>query len=549
VDKNGAKTLVCSPLSVEAETFDADSESWGRLLVWKDRKQHVHKWAMPMDLVADSTALLKRLLSGGVVPGTGREARSLLLQYILTENPGRSAVCVPIVGWHGRTYVFPDSAIPGDAAEQIIYQTSDRGEHFYNTAGTLADWRESIGRKCAGNSRLVFAVSAAFAGPLLRPLNVEGGGFHLVGTSSSGKSTVQWVAGSVCGGGHGAHGFARSWRFTQNALESMAELHNDGLLILDEIREIPDAKDLDSIVYMLANGSGKGRMTKTMTAQRTLNWQLLLLSSGEIKLSEYAASAGSRIKAGAEVRLLNIPADAGAGLGIFEDIHEAASARVFAERLKAAAAKIYGIPLRTFLEKWVLNWEANYKQVETFVTTFITQHLPPGAAPEVGRALRRVALVAAAGELATSMGITGWRKNEASKAAAICFKAWIQERGGTGQADMEAGMRQVKAFLEANSCRFQSIVTEERVIDRVGFWRKENKEVVFLAFPEAFRDQICQGFDYRMIAREMRANKLLLEADGDNLARKERLPGFRKTVRMYAIPGRILGDEDDDESE
>ena len=160
-------------------------------------------------LAGDGTALRETLLNGGVLIGAGAKARQLLQQYIQTEKPGRSAICVSSVGWHDRKFVFPDSAIPGDAAEEVIYQTAARGEHFYNTAGTLKDWRESIGRRCAGNSRLVFAVSAAFAGPhSLATLNVEGGGFHVVSTSSTGKSTLQWVAGSVCGGGHRAHGFS-----------------------------------------------------------------------------------------------------------------------------------------------------------------------------------------------------------------------------------------------------------------------------------------------------------------------------------------------------
>lgn len=230
----------------------------------------------------------------------------------------------------------------------------------------------------------------------------------------------------------------------------------------------------------------------------------------------------------------------------------------FAEQLKAAAAKIYGTPLRAFLDKWVHNWDANYARVATFITDFIAKEIPPGAAPEVGRALRRVALVAAAGDLATSMGITGWPPGEARSAAAKCFKAWIQERGGAGQADIEAGIRQVRAFLEAHgSSRFQPVVTrmdsrgaviEEHVINRVGYWREENGERVFLVFPEAFRDQLCHGFDCRMIAKELHLRKFLLQADGSNLTRKERIPGFTKSIRVYAILGKILAaDEGDDE--
>jgi hypothetical protein len=57
--------------------------------------------------------------------------------------------------------------------------------------------------------------------------------------------------------------------------------------------------------------------------------------------------AGTRVKADAEVRLLNIPADAGRGMGLFEDIRGAESPRVFAEELKAGSSQdIWNFPAR-----------------------------------------------------------------------------------------------------------------------------------------------------------------------------------------------------------
>ena len=46
----------------------------------------------------------------------------------------------------------------------------------------------------------MFVLCAAFAGPLLPKLDIEAGGFHLVGCSSVGKTTLLDVAGSVWGG-------------------------------------------------------------------------------------------------------------------------------------------------------------------------------------------------------------------------------------------------------------------------------------------------------------------------------------------------------------
>src|SRR5207249_3789011 len=138
---------------------------------------------------------------------------------------------------------------------------------------------------CSGNSRLVFAVSCAFAAPLLFGSESDSGGFHLYGPSSIGKSTALVVAGSVWGGG-GKNGYVESWRTTANGLEAYAEAHNDCLAVLDEIAQV-DAREAADCLYMLANGMGKGRMTKTIGARRRLTWSTLVLSSGEITLSQH----------------------------------------------------------------------------------------------------------------------------------------------------------------------------------------------------------------------------------------------------------------------
>jgi hypothetical protein len=45
---------------------------------------------------------------------------------------------------------------------------------------------------------------------------------------------------------------------------------------------------------------------------------------------------------------------------------------------------------------------------------------------------------------------------EADRAAASCFRAWLERRGSAGDHDIEAGIRQVIAYIEAHgSSRFE----------------------------------------------------------------------------------------------
>ena len=89
---------------------------------------------------------------------------------------------------------------------------------------------------------------------LLNLFGHESGGFHLYGDSSGGKTTHLQVPASVYVGPR----LVRSWRSTDNVLESIAAAHSDGLLVLDEIG-MCDPRIIGETVYMLGNGTGKAR--------------------------------------------------------------------------------------------------------------------------------------------------------------------------------------------------------------------------------------------------------------------------------------------------
>ncbi len=82
-----------------------------------------------------------------------------------------------------------------------MYQTQTGVEHRYYVRGTLKDWHETIGRLCAGSSSPCLLCQRRVCGDIAEPLGLEGGGFHWVGTTSTGKTTTLYVAGSVCGAG------------------------------------------------------------------------------------------------------------------------------------------------------------------------------------------------------------------------------------------------------------------------------------------------------------------------------------------------------------
>ncbi len=547
---------ICGRLEVVALTRDAKGDGWGRLLEWTDGEGRKHRWAIPMSLLAgDGNEYRARLLDGGLIISPGRKVRDLLTTYIQTARTKAKRLCVSRIGWQGDSFVLPAETIGPESAEGVIFQTSYESEYLLDTAGTLDDWKQNVGRLCSGNSRLAFAVSCAFAGPNLALAGAESGGVHFVGESSTGKSTTLYVAGSVLGGG-GRTGFVQSWRATANGLEAVADIHNDLTLILDELSQL-DAREASDVAYLLANGRGKSRMSRGIHPRKSSVWRLLFVSAGEITLADHAQTVGRRVRAGAEVRLLNIEADAGKEMGIFEDIHGADSPDVFAQQMKLAALRFYGTPLRAWL-RWLISKQAAIeKALKNFQADFLKQHVSVDASGEVYRAAQRFALIAASGELATEAGITGWLPGEATNATVRCLQSWIARRGTTGPADTAAMISQVRRFLEAHgSSRFQFIrhpssagrddnPDEAQVIrDRAGFRRRnpENGETEYFILQETFKAEVCEGHDYRQVRKILDDRSYLLREDTHWTVKPRQLPEMPKGTRVYCIRGTILED-------
>lgn len=562
VDRETGKVTVtwrrfCSPLAVSAETRSALGEDWGRLLEIVDRDGRTKVWSMPMAMMAgDGTAYRERLLSLGLVLTPGKFARDALQEYISTARPGIKARCVSRTGWQGRTYV---GAVQnhGESDERHILQTGGQIDHAYRKAGTLDDWREKVARLARGNSRLIFAISAAFAPPLLYPAVAEGGGFHFRGGSSTGKTTALTIAGSVWGGG-GVQGYVRTWRSTSNGLEGVAVMHSDALLCLDEMGQVA-SHEVGPIAYMLANGVGKARAGRGGEARPAAEWRTLFLSSGEISLADKMAEDGKgrRAQAGQGVRIVDIAADAGSGLGLFEDLHGFADGKAFSDHLRLVTAGNYGTAAPAFLDQITKGFEDIQPLVRRYREEFLTENCPKGADGQVGRVADRFGLVAAAGEMATALGIVPWEPGEATRAAARCFSDWLAARGGIEPAEQRQAISTVRRFVELHgNSRFEAMgdliprtahgdQIEQRVANRVGF-RRRSKEggIEYVVLPEAWETEICAGLNSTTVAGALKKKGLLRQGKDKKVQIKVRLPGFESGVRCYVITSNILGDGD-----
>ena len=550
-------------LNPVALTRDHRSDGWGVMLEFYDPDGHLHSWVMPMKLIrAGGEEIRAALLDQGLTNiATTNKAKGLLLDYILSAcqklkaDGTARARTVSITGWSDSPSGLPVFVLPnriiGTTGERTIYTGDD--PHRFDSAGSLSDWIENVALPCHKNSRLQFAISVALAGSLHHFTHTENSGFNLLGFSGDGKTTTLQVAASLFGN---PKKIVNTWNATANGLEAAAMLNNDGCLINDELKQL-QPEIAGQTAYLIMNGGGRSRATITGGSKGESRWKLNLLSSGEIGLGDLVNAKGGRLHAGQEGRLADVPVDAGAGMGIFNDCH-GETPQNFAESLKKNAHKYYGTAFSTFVEKITQQDQFSFRdELHTMMNTFITNNRPDQAHAQTLRMLNRFAVAAVAGELATRWAITGWGRGDALEAVAICFRAWLDHKGGAGQQEERELLNQVRLhFIQDGLSRYihlrkndqgREYQEDVRVINSMGYRRAtiettvsgdDSMQIEYFLPSETFQ-QLTRGFETKWAASVLVQHGLLQPGNDGRLCTLHRIGGLKRSRYYHIIPDAI----------
>ena len=541
---------LCSRIRVIALTRDRSGEGWGRLVEIIDRDGRKHIWAIPAELFAgDGLEVRRECLRLGLDLASGHKARNAFTDLLMNWRPKARAITADRLGWADETcsaFVLGNGSVIGP--EHVVYQQANSPAIAaeMKAAGTIEDWRDEVAALCVGNPIMLVAVSLAFAGVLLEPLGLDGGGLHLRGASSRGKSTAQRAAVSVWGSPR----FLLTWRATSNGLEGVATACNSTVLALDEMSEV-SGREAGAAAYMLANGAGKARADRSGRARPLYRWRVMILSSGEIGLADKVAEAGGKAAAGQMVRLLDIAAD-GFPHGAFAELHGAADGATFADRARTATAEHYGTAGPHFVSKYLEDPEqalAMARKLRAQFKALAADRFGLEFEGQVSRAVDRLALVAAAGELATAWDLTGWEPDTVHEAALVVLDLWLEGRGGNGPAESREAVERTRAFILAHGAsRFEEIggQVEHRadqkdrpIINRVGW-----KHAGLYYIPRTAWKDIHKGADPKRAARYVAAAGFLDATERDRFTKKapRGVPG---RPNCYAVKAEILGGDDD----
>lgn len=542
-DEDAEPTWLCSPLSVTARFRRREGDGWGRIITLRNPEGRLQQLSLrEADIATGERKVRSALADIGLRIRPGSAARSALIRLVGDWEPATTLTSSDRLGWADEScsgFILRDGKVLGSGEYYFTGFVPDDASQPAASSGTFDAWRENVGVLCRGNPLLVLSVSLAFAAPLLEFLGEDGGGIHLRGASSCGKTTIQRVATSVWGDP------ARlgTWRVTSNGVEPIAKACNSTLLALDELAEI-SAQDLYNAIYMLANGRGKARSNASGGVIPRAAWRVSILSTGEISVGEKLAEGGRSVKAGQDVRLLDIEADTGL-FGAFDELHGGATGAEFSDRLKRAAHGVHGTAGPAFVEYLLANrtdlLEKSGRTID-LIQKLLMRGRTAADDGQLLRVARRLAVIAHAGEIATSAKLTGWAKFDAFRAAEVALSLWLDSRAPSCtevvSAHALAAIELTRTFLKDNADGFTTLDanTGPNATTRHGWMLGET----FLISAESWR--ALHGKNAADAARVLAQWRLLVPGDGKHMAKRVRHPAFSDRPRFYTVRAAILRD-------
>jgi putative DNA primase/helicase len=532
---------ICGPFRVLGQTRDGGSTNWGLAIELDDQDGQTHHHIIPRSsLITAGQDALRDLAGCGLDLPTKPSSLARLKEALMGIRTVSRVRLVETTGWHGSVFVMTNQII--GRSDELFHYTGSRAATRFGSAGSLDDWKGQVATLAAENRLLLLAISVALSGPLFGLLREMPIGIHLRGPSSCGKTTALTAAGSIWGGG-GRNGFCGTWRATANGLEGAAAAHSETCLVLDELGEI-EPQEAGKAAYALLNGSGKQRAGRSGEPRPRLEWRVPVLSSGEITLADkIGEDRGKPARVGVDVRIIDVAADAGEGMGIFECLHGRANGAVFCDQLREAALNNYGTAGPKFVHLMAGNLDGTIEAAKRLIDESVSAMTAGISEGQLHRVARQLAIIGTAGELARGALDLDWGENETIDAAVKTFAEWVAGRGKeTGE--FTRALQALRAAIDSHGeSRFDDLRPGEAlgrftIRDRLGFRCRVRDQDCWGFTSAGWREIVTPAGNPTDIAKQLKKRDMLLP---DSEGKSQVVINVRGvSTRVYAIPSEVL---------
>lgn len=417
-DDKGHK--VCAPIRVVSHARRTDGTGWMLEIEFLDEDLQLQRLSLARsDLECKPRMLLPLLADRGFRIYGLPDAVPVFLQ-LWHHAPRSWRADRP--GWFESPagaffYLRPDGRRhgPANAADEVFLAGQQRSS--VSRAGSLAGWQMEVAEPARDNPALIFAISAALAGPLLRLAGIQTAGFNFYGSEAGGKTVLLHVAMSCLD--HPDR--TMPWRAATTGLQRLSAEAQDGLLALDGYPLRPDGRHAKTLLA-IGDDAGAGRPHSDRDPDGGQRWRRVILSSSEIPLSHSLERGKQEAPAPLLRRMVDLSAEMGHH-GVLEELHGAPDGASFARSMELALRRHHGHLLPAFLDQLVASLDRHAVALRTelpMLARRVQDHCLQAAASSPGAeaaGAERFALVGYAGELAIGFGLLPWKVGAAQEAA------------------------------------------------------------------------------------------------------------------------------------
>ena len=201
--------------------------------------------------------------------------------------------CVTHLGWidrgEGREFVpYTDGIIfDGEAEYRKRFDA-------VSIRGSFEKWHSFITENIRKNPHIIARITfaASLASVLVKPLYCNCFWLHLWGESESAKTVLMMCAASIWGNPTISH-FITTFNSTYVGNEKGAAFSGSLPYMLDELQIVDAKKEMDQLIYMLTEGSGRSRGNKQGGLDNVPQWKNCIISTGEKPINNGRSNGGA----------------------------------------------------------------------------------------------------------------------------------------------------------------------------------------------------------------------------------------------------------------
>ena len=532
-----------------------DRQSWRHHFLITERNNKQSAFELPKQTLAGTGASAVRLLMKAGVHVVGRDDVQKALVRFLDFKPRHEIVRMPRVGWApiGSHWIFvrPDEVVvpanmpKAQSTTYVLDAIATR--HGLHVEGSAAEWAAEVAVPLRGNSNVALSFATFFAAPLLPFASEPGGGNHLYGPSTIGKTMASDAGQSIYGWPleTADDAFGVTWAGSEAGFDALALARTDLGLPLDEIT-LANRRVAEQVVYKLASGVKGPRASSTGHLRETAHASVLVLSTGEKPLAEFI---GRSLQEGARKRLVDVPAQVRPG-SAFETIPRE-QIHIASKHLFDAMKRQHGAVGRDW-QRHLVNIgpdriKADLREHrEAFLALPEVLAVTAKAHPQVRAVINRFALYTSALRMVIAAGLLPWSVEEADTGIIACMNRWVAQRGNldiAGEVARAAVLfeRDLVSGLQAQFIRIDKNKTGKWIpateADEVKAQTPKHfdgyiKPDLVLIRAEPFR-RLCNGIEPAEVARHLLERGVLVPDDKGGFSKSEQIIG--KSGRFYVL--------------